>query len=80
MPHVQYRLQGGSPWSLSINRINNAKGIGYPIDNVEVNQPPLDVCFPLSHPTSDAIAGHNPRSESSRWQFAEDQDRKYAEV
>ena len=34
--HVPYRLQGGSPWSLSINRIDNAKGIGYPIANVEV--------------------------------------------
>ena len=44
--HVPFRLQGGSPWSLSINRIDNTKGIGYPIANVEVNQAPLDVCSP----------------------------------
>jgi hypothetical protein len=42
--HVPFSLQGGSPWSLSINRIDNAKGTGYPIANVEVA--PLNVCSP----------------------------------
>ena len=37
---------------------------------------PLDVCSP----PSDTIAGHNQRSKSSCWQFAEDEDRKFAEV
>ena len=39
--HVPFQLEGGSPYTVSVNRIDNTKGIGYPLGNVEVKQGPI---------------------------------------
>ena len=47
--HVPFQLEGGSPYTVSVDMIDNAKGIGYPLDNVEVKQGPIHSRHPPPH-------------------------------